>query len=147
MRKSIPMLLAVTFLSFLYLSTLMAETPPRRRRRGFRYDKSTVVTVQGTVENILTRGRKRRRRRRRPRLILQMKTAAGSVRVMAGPAGFAKSKGFTFAAGDSIEVTGSRRKGRRGVIIIAASIRKGEAVLRLRDADGKPLWPRRRRGK
>ena len=57
-----------------------------------------------------------------------------------GPATFVQSKKFPLAKGDEVDVTGSRVSYDGGTSLIAREVRKGEAVLELRDAKGKPLW-------
>ena len=57
-----------------------------------------------------------------------------------GPAAFVTSKDFPLAKGDELDVTGSRVTYEGGGSLIAKEVRKGEAVLELRDEQGKPLW-------
>ncbi len=57
-----------------------------------------------------------------------------------GPAAFVKDKGYPLAKGDEIDVTGSRVAYEGGTSLIAKEVRKGDAVLKLRDEQGFPLW-------
>ncbi len=57
-----------------------------------------------------------------------------------GPAAFVQGKNFPLAKGDEIDVTGSKVTYDGGTSLIAKEVRKGEAVLELRDEQGKPLW-------
>jgi hypothetical protein len=57
-----------------------------------------------------------------------------------GPATFVEGKKFPLAKGDEIDVTGSRVTYDGGTSLIAREVRKGEAVLELRDDQGMPLW-------
>lgn len=57
-----------------------------------------------------------------------------------GPSSYVKSKSFPLAKGDEIEVTGSRVAYDGGTSLIAREVRKGDAVLELRDETGLPLW-------
>jgi hypothetical protein len=57
-----------------------------------------------------------------------------------GPSAFVKGKNFPLAKGDEIEVTGSRVAYDGGTSLVAKEVRKGDAVLELRDESGKPLW-------
>jgi hypothetical protein len=57
-----------------------------------------------------------------------------------GPAAFVKDKNFPLAKGDEIDVTGSRVTHDGGTSLLARKVRKGEAVLELRDEQGLPLW-------
>ncbi|HEY7700404.1 MAG TPA: DNA-binding protein, partial [Vicinamibacteria bacterium] len=57
-----------------------------------------------------------------------------------GPSAFVKGKNFPLAKGDEIDVTGSRVTHDGGTSLLARKVRKGEAVLELRDEQGLPLW-------
>jgi hypothetical protein len=57
-----------------------------------------------------------------------------------GPTAFVESKKFSLVKGDEIEVTGSRVSYDGGMSLIAKTVRKGESMLELRDAQGRPLW-------
>jgi hypothetical protein len=57
-----------------------------------------------------------------------------------GPAAYAKDKKFQLVKGDEIDVIGSRVSYDGGTSLIAREVRKGEAVLQLRDEQGLPLW-------
>ena len=57
-----------------------------------------------------------------------------------GPSAFVKEKSFLLAKGDEVDVTGSRVSEDGGTSLIAREVRKGEAVLELRDEKGLPLW-------
>jgi hypothetical protein len=78
-------------------------------------------------------------------LHLTLKTDSESYTVLVGPAQFVKDKGFTFAKGDQIEVTGSKVKFGDGDALIAREIKKGDKILTLRNAQGIPDWSRRPR--
>jgi len=47
---------------------------------------------------------------------------------------------MAFAPGDKVEVTGSRITYEGQPTIIAGEVKKGEQVLKLRDAAGVPAW-------
>lgn len=128
-----------------------------RNMRMPRYDTSTVVTIHGTVQEV-------QEDRMRPGgmermgamgqmgnmgrmgsiggLHLVVKTGKETVTVLAGPASFAKDKGFSFTKGDKVEVTGSRVTYNDAEAIIAREIRKGGKTLVLRNEDGVPKWSR-----
>ncbi len=57
-----------------------------------------------------------------------------------GPAAYEEGKKFPLAKGDEVDVTGSRVTYDGGTSLIAKEVRKGDAVLELRDDQGKPLW-------
>ncbi len=74
-----------------------------------------------------------------------MKTDAGTEDVRLGPAAFVQSKGFAFAAGDAVTVTGSKISVAGKAVVVAREVRKGGKVLTLRDENGRPLWAGRGR--
>jgi hypothetical protein len=59
-----------------------------------------------------------------------------------GPSAYVASKSFAIAKDDEIDVTGARVAEEGGVSVIAREVKKGEAVLALRDERGRPLWRR-----
>jgi hypothetical protein len=107
------------------------------------YDKSTVVTIQGTVQDVqegTMQPGAMGRMSGMGGLHLTVKTEEGTVTVLAGPASFAKDKGFSFAKDDKVEVIGSRVKYNGAEAIIAREIKKGGKTLVLRNEDGIPKW-------
>ena len=112
------------------------------QQAGFpRYDPSTEVTVQGTVEKVSeqtgTKGWHGTH--------LELKTKDGTLDVHVGPTAYLTEKNFQFSSGDQIEVTGSKVKFDGGEAVIAREIKKGEQTVILRNKDGVPLWSRGRR--
>ena len=78
-------------------------------------------------------------RSRRTRL--QVSTPEGVFLVSLGPAQFIQQQNFPLVVGDLVTVIGSQVGGRkRSSSIIAASVQKGDKILRLRDPAGVPLW-------
>jgi hypothetical protein len=57
-----------------------------------------------------------------------------------GPAAFLKDKGFSFAKGDQIEVTGAATILGSSKVLIAREVKKGSETLVLRDTQGIPKW-------
>jgi hypothetical protein len=60
--------------------------------------------------------------------------------VLLGPSWFIEGQDFPIAALDRVEVKGSRLLLEGKNVVVAAEIRKGDKVLRLRDGQGAPLW-------
>ena len=60
--------------------------------------------------------------------------------VHVGPSNYLTQQGFSFAAGDQIEVMGSKRKFEGSDVLIAREIRKADKVLTLRNSQGIPAW-------
>lgn len=69
-----------------------------------------------------------------------LKTGEETIEVMLGPSTFVTSKGFSFAKGDSLEVTGSKIAMNGINYIIARAVVKDGKPLTLRDKTGKPQW-------
>jgi hypothetical protein len=104
---------------------------------GRMYDPKTVETVSGEVMSVqqmtpmkgMGRG-----------VHLTLKTDKETVDVHLGPAWYIERQDIKIAAGDKIEVKGSRITFDGKPAIIAAEVRKGDEVLMLRDDNGIPAW-------
>lgn len=106
---------------------------------GYRgmYDPAAVETVTGTIESVdrtvpmkgTSRG-----------IGMTLKTDTGSVSVHLGPQWYVERIDGKLAKGDAVEVKGSRVMFAGNPAIIAAEVKKGDAVLKLRDGDGIPAW-------
>lgn len=103
-----------------------------------RYDPATEVTLQGTLTKVETQ----------QGLMgwngthLLVSFDAETLAVHVGPSNYLAQQEFSFAAGDQIEVTGSRVKFEGSDILIARQIKKGSQVLTLRNSKGIPVWSR-----
>jgi hypothetical protein len=76
---------------------------------------------------------------------LIVRAQTGPVEVDLGPSGFITSKNFELMKGDIVTVIGSKAQRVGHEVIIAREITKGDKVLSLRDANGRPLWAGRGR--
>ena len=76
---------------------------------------------------------------------LTVQAAEGNYDVHVGPADYVTQQGFSFAAGDQVEIVGSKVELNGTMAVIAREVRKGDKVLSLRDKQGIPLWSRGRR--
>jgi hypothetical protein len=135
MRKNL-----LVFFGILFSVSILLMAQPQRPGRF--YNPETVVTVSGEVQNVETRtfgpsgfGL----------IVLLLKTDKETISVNVGPEQYVSSQNFKFEKGDKIEVKGSKVEIRGENVILAAEIRKGDKVLKLRDENGMPLWggPRR----
>ena len=132
--------LATVLMSFLTVTFVFAQRTDQRRGQP-RYDPATEATVTGIVQEVkqvsgsMGWGG--------THLILD--TDAGAFDVHVGPSAFLAEKGFSFAKGDRIEVTGSKVKYEAADALIAREVKKGDKVLTLRNAKGFPVWSRRNR--
>lgn len=111
-------------------------------RYSRKYDPHTVETVSGEVMAVqkVAYGR-----RGYYGIHLLLKTAEGEIAVHLGPSWFVEREPVKIMPHDVIEVTGSRVTYAGKPALIAAEVKKGEQTLRLRTADGVPLWSRGRR--
>lgn len=114
----------------------LAQRPEIGRKAGMpRYNTATEAKLQGAVEKVLQEPH-----HRMTGLHLTVRTSQGVKEVWLGPSQFVSGKGFSFAPGDQIEITGSPLAVDGTEVIIAREIIKGGKTLTLRDAQGRPVW-------
>jgi hypothetical protein len=99
------------------------------------YDPATETRIKGTVEEV-----KQATCGRMMGTHVVLKSGEESAEVMVGPSTFITGKGFSFATGDSLEVTGSKITMNGAGYIIAREVVKNGKSLTLRDRGGKPQW-------
>ncbi len=101
------------------------------------YNPATVETVRGEVvaveRTVPLKGMG-------AGIHLQLKTDKETIPVHLGPAWYIERLDTRIEKGDTIEVEGSRVTIAEKPAIIAAQVKKGDAVLALRDARGIPAW-------
>lgn len=107
------------------------------RMGGPMYDPQTVTTVTGDVVSVDTLSG---RGGRHQGIHLTLKTAQETLEVHLGPSWYFDQQKITFAPKDSLEITGSRVTMAGKPVIIAAEVKKGGQSLKLRDANGIPMW-------
>jgi hypothetical protein len=71
---------------------------------------------------------------------LTLKTDEKTVEVVLGPSWFLDEQPATFAVGDKIEIKGALMTVHGKEAYIAEKVKKGDGVLVLRDAEGRPAW-------
>lgn len=76
----------------------------------------------------------------RPGLHLKLKRLKDTIDVHLGPVWYMENQEASFAANDSVKVTGSKVTYNGKPAIIASEVKKGRDVLTLRDSKGLPLW-------
>lgn len=101
------------------------------------YNPATVDTVTGTIESI---DRIAPMKGMNPGVHVTLKTEKGTVSVHLGPEWHVERLDVELKKGDSVEVKGSRVTIAGNPVVIAAEVRKGDAVLKLRDDNGTPAW-------
>jgi hypothetical protein len=106
---------------------------------GGRYDPQTVETVSGEVISVdkVAYGRGRYYG-----VHLLLRTPKGELSVHLGPSWFVDRQTMKIAPHDMVEITGARVTYDGKPALIAAEVKKGSESLRLRTADGLPLWRR-----
>jgi hypothetical protein len=110
---------------------------------GRMYDVRTVETVSGEVVKVdritpmhgMSTG-----------VHLVVKTDKGDVSVHLGPQWYLENQDVKIEPKDKLEITGSRVTVQGQPAIIAAEVKKGDQVLKLRDQSGIPVWAGWRHG-
>ncbi len=101
------------------------------------YDPKTVETINGEVTSVdritpnkgMTGG-----------VHMNVKTDKETVSVHLGPSWYLENQDVKIAAKDKVEVKGSKISFAGKPAIIAAEVKKGDEVLKLRDDAGFPMW-------
>ena len=101
------------------------------------YDPKSVETVKGEVVSVdfvtpmkgMARG-----------VLLVLKTEKESIPMHLGPSWFIENQGRQLEPKDTVEVKGARVRFAGKPAIIAAEVKKGDAVLTLRAESGFPAW-------
>jgi len=121
--------------TLLLSAVLVSAQGPHARQNVRMYDPATETNLKGTVEAVSqqTRGQMMGTH-------ITIKTADETREVMLGPSNFVTGKGFAFAKGDAVEVTGSRITMGAMEFVIAREVVKDGKTLTLRDKTGTPQW-------
>jgi hypothetical protein len=99
------------------------------------YDSSKETTLTGTVSAVTTETRGRG-----AFVILGFLADGKSYQVLAGPESLLRQSAVSFAQDDALTVVGVAQDGPRGAtLFLARTITKGDVVLTLLDADGRPV--------
>jgi len=107
------------------------------------YDPSKVETVSGEVVSVEQIAPMKRMRQG---IGLTLKTENNTFLVHLGPQWYIERQDIKISAGDKITVKGARAVRMGQDIIIAAEVKKGDEVLKLRDENGAPAWAGCRQG-
>ena len=107
------------------------------------YDPKTVETVSGEVVKV---DRITPMRGMSSGVHLVVKTDKGDVSVHLGPQWYLENQDVKIQPKDKVEVKGSRVTVQGQPALIAAEVKKGDEVLKLRDEAGIPMWAGWRRG-
>jgi hypothetical protein len=104
------------------------------------YDAKTVETIGGKVLSI---EKTTPAKKRGYWIDLMVQTGNGTIAVQLGPAWYIDKQTPRIEANDTITVTGSRVTMDGRPAIVAADITRGNELLKLREDNGMPVWPRR----
>ena len=114
-----------------------APTSAQRAPAARVYDLATVETISGRIvrlENVPSRGLAE------GGVHARVRTATETIPVHLGPGWYLHTQTLTLRAGDSVTVRGSRITIGGNPAIAAATVRRGNEQLVLRDSTGVPLW-------
>ena len=103
------------------------------------YDAKTVETIGGKVLSI---EKTAPAKRRGYWVDLMLQSEKETIAVQLGPAWYIDKQTRRIEANDTIMVTGSRVMMDGRPAIVAADITRGNELLKLRDDNGIPVWPR-----
>lgn len=109
---------------------------------GRMFDVKTVQTLTGEIVKI---ERITPKKGMQQGVHLQLKTDTETLSVHLGPAWYIDNQELQLVKGEKIEVKGSRVSIEEKSTIIAAEVRRGDDVLKLRDETGRPFWAAWRR--
>lgn len=129
------LLMSGFFFSWLVLPAASQTTAPATS--GRLYNPASVETVTGQVLAVQPQQSKHRFGYG---LHVLLRTGNAELSVHLGPAWYLERNGLAVATGDTLQVTGSRISLEDGPALIAAEVKKGDKTLRLRNAQGIPLW-------
>jgi len=101
------------------------------------YDTKTVETITGEVTSV---NRITPFKGMAGGVYMNVKTDKETISVQLGPSYYLENQDVKIAAKDKVEVKGSRISFDGKPAIIAAEVKKGDEVLKLRDDAGFPLW-------
>ncbi len=143
MRKLVILIACVSILALTLAVPAMAQpgqgiigSGGGGRGGGRIYNPQTVETLSGQVVSVETFSGQGGYRG----IHLTLKTDKETIPVHLGPSWYMDQQAIKFAAKDPVEVTGSRVTFDGKPAIIAAEVKKGGQSLKLRDANGIPLW-------
>ena len=107
-----------------------------------KYDPKTVETIQGKVLSV----EKTAQAKNRYGVHLMLQTDKETIAVHLGPAWYIDKQTPHIETNDTVTVTGSRVTIASKPAIVAAQIKNGDDVLKLRDDNGIPVWRGAARG-
>lgn len=123
------------YISLAALGLLTVALPAQPPAEHGHYDAAAEITIKGTVEEVNAVSHARMRGTH-----LTVQADGNATEVALGPTNFLKRKDFTFAKGDTVEVTGAKATMHGKELLVAREVTRGGKTLILRDKDGVPEW-------
>ena len=127
-----------TFCRALTLGLILSAPGAAQRMPQHRYDATKEITVRGAVVavndaecEVCGAGAGTH---------VTLRTEIEQLEVLLGPTTYLSKQDFTLAAGDEIEVVGSKVKMGEKEQLLAREVTKGDTKLTLRNKNGRPKW-------
>ena len=139
------LLVGLSMLTLVVAGVAWGQTGPRDGPGGGPsglYDPQTVTTISGVVVSLTPP----QGEAGMPYLAyLTLRTETGKIKVFLGPSLYVNKLPVKINVLDKIQVTGSKITWEGKPVILAAEVKKGEQVLKLRETNGTPVWSGRGR--
>ena len=146
MKRTLTLMVMISILSFLFTPESFAQGGMKWQgsgnwgpstQYGRLYNPQTMETISGEVASVET--------------ITPIKGMSSGVHLVVnadkeiisvhlGPAWYIQRQDMKIVPGDKVEITGSRITFEGKPAIIAAEVKKGTEILKLRDENGFPVW-------
>lgn len=107
------------------------------------YDATKAETIKGEVVSV---EQVTPRRGMGPGIALKLNSGDETLSVILGPQWYVERQDIKIVAGDEVEVAGVKTVRRGQDVFLAAEVKKGGDILKIRDEDGYPAWAGWRRG-
>ena len=146
MKRTITLMAVISILSILFASESFAQRGMKWQgsgnwgpstQYGRLYNPQAMETISGEVASVDTitpiQGMS-------SGVHLMVKTDKETTSVHLGPAWYIQRQDMKIVPGDKVEITGSRITFEGKPAIIAAEVKKGTEILKLRDENGFPVW-------
>jgi hypothetical protein len=135
----------LSILSLLLAGNSWGQTGPREGKGGgpiSLYDPQTVISISGVVVSLTPP----QAEAGLPYLAyLTLRTEKEKIKVFLGPSLYVDKLPVKIKVLDKVQVTGSRVTWEGKSVILAAEVKTGDQVLKLREPNGTPVWSGRGR--
>lgn len=110
---------------------------PRPGTYWWNYNPDTVDEIQGRVMDVIYSGNANGKSKG-----VELLVEAGEeyIPVKLGPAWYINHQNITFKKGEKVMVKGSRIDYKKETIMVAATVKRGNRILKLREENGHPHW-------